>query len=103
MAPGSHSITLVYRRFTRMNESIPEENKARNVIAFRVGLPHFEQLAERAEAAGVSVHVYARLLVIGALEQTALLNLVDSNAELTEEMRAFRRDFNAAVQPHTQQ
>ena len=86
-----------------MNDNTPEENKQRNMIAFRIGSPHFEQLTARGEAAGMSVHVYTRFLVIQALEQSAILNLNDSVLELMGEVRALRKDFNAAVHNQPQQ
>jgi hypothetical protein len=66
-------------------------------IGFRLGASHIALLARGAAAYGISVHEYARGLLIEALEDAERDRLGNVVAELQSDLARHRDEFAAAV------
>ncbi len=66
-------------------------------VGFRISPPHFDQLCRGADACGLSVHTYARVLVVAALEDTEREQLQEEIGALQEAVSRHRDEFAAAV------
>ncbi len=74
-----------------------EAEKIVRTIGFRISEHYSQVLAERAAAAGVSVHAWARFVLIQVLEKSEELSTKEDLAQLREELAAFREEFREAL------
>ena len=67
-------------------------------LSFRIGRPYSGALRKQAAANHVSVSQYARMVLIGTLENQDVLDIKDEVLEVHQELRRFRAAFDAALQ-----